>query len=120
MLYFNSYLFNTSNILALKDILKKIYSKKIGLNIINLKYLYLDSNIFAEAITRKLKDRKKRVLRVLKLGLKLTKKPFFKIHFHKENKENCSFFCLKRKLYIYYIMWFSYPSRVCYVYGNNA
>jgi hypothetical protein len=88
MLYFNSYLFNTYNILALKDILKKIYSKKIVLNIINLKYLYLDSNIFAEAITRKLKDRKKRVLRVLKLGLKLTKKPFFKIHFHKENKEN--------------------------------
>ena len=67
MLYFNGYIFNTNNLLPLKDVLKRIYSKKIELNIINLKYLYLDSNIFAEAITRKLKDRNKRVLRVLKL-----------------------------------------------------
>src|ERR1700749_1918151 len=85
MLYFNGYIFNTNNLLPLKDVLKRIYSKKIELNIINLKYLYLDSNIFAEAITRKLKDRNKRVLRVLKLGLKITKKPYFKIHFHKDN-----------------------------------
>jgi Mitochondrial ribosomal protein (VAR1) len=85
MLYFNSYIFNSNNLLALKNILKKIYNKKIELNIINLKYLYLDSNIFAEAITRKLIDRKKGVLRVLKLGLKLTKQPYFKLHFHREN-----------------------------------
>lgn len=82
--YFNNYLFNTKNLLTLKDVLKKIYHKKVELNIINLKYLYLDSNILAEAITRKVKDRKKRVLRILKLGLKLIKKPHFKIHFHKE------------------------------------
>lgn len=84
MLYFNSYLFNANNLLPLKVILTNIYTKKIELNIVNLKYLYLDSNIFAEAITRKLTDRKKRVLRVLKLGLKLTKQPYFKIHLHKE------------------------------------
>lgn len=95
MLYFNSYIFNANNLLPLKDILKKIYHKKVELNIINLKYLYLDSNIFAEAITRKLKDRQKRVLRVLKLGLNLTKKPYFKIHFHKKNKLNF-FFCDKK------------------------
>jgi hypothetical protein len=84
MLYFNSYLFNANNLLPLKVILTNIYTRKIELNIVNLKYLYLDSNIFAEAITRKLQDRKKRVLRVLKLGLKLTKQPYFKIHLHKE------------------------------------
>jgi hypothetical protein len=96
MLYFNSYIFNTNNILPLKEILKKIYNKKIELNIINLNYLYLDSNIFAEAITRKLKDRQKRVLRVLKLGLNLTKKPYFKIHFHKENIKMNFMFCDKK------------------------
>ena len=60
--------------------------------VINLKYLYLDSNIFAEAITRKLIDRKKGVLRVLKLSLKLTKLPYFKIHFHRENIQLNSMF----------------------------
>jgi hypothetical protein len=95
MLYFNSYIFNANNLLPLKDILKKIYHKKIEFNIINLKYLYLDSNIFAEAITRKLKDRQKRVLRVLKLGLNLTKKPYFKIHFHKKINHNF-LFCDKK------------------------
>jgi hypothetical protein len=88
MLYFNSYIFNANNLLPLKDILKNIYSKKIELNIINLKYLYLDSYIFAEAITRKLKDRQKRVLRVLKLGLNLTKNPYFKIYLHASDKKN--------------------------------
>lgn len=96
MLYFNSYIFNANNLLPLKDILKKIYHKKVEFNIINLKYLYLDSNIFAEAITRKLKDRQKRVLRVLKLGLNLTKKPYFKIHFHKKN--NLQFLFCDKKL----------------------
>lgn len=86
MLYFNSYIFNANNLLPLKDILKKIYNKKIEFNIINLKYLYLDSGILAQAISIKLKDRQKRILRILKLGLKLTKKPNFKIHFHKKNK----------------------------------
>jgi hypothetical protein len=84
MLYYNSYIFNAYNLLAIKNILTNIYQKKIVLNIVNLKYLFLDSNILAEAITRKLKDRNKRVLRVLKLALKLIKQPFFKIHLHKD------------------------------------
>jgi Mitochondrial ribosomal protein (VAR1) len=96
MLYFNGYIFNANNLLPLKEILKKIYHKKVELNIINLKYLYLDSNIFAEAITKKLKDRQKRVLRVLKLGLKLTKKPYFKRHFHKDNIQLNFMFCDKK------------------------
>jgi Mitochondrial ribosomal protein (VAR1) len=70
----------------LNNILKKRYGKKISLNIVDLKYLYLDSNIMAEAITTKLKDRKKRVLRVLKRALGLIKKPYFKIHFYNRKK----------------------------------
>jgi Mitochondrial ribosomal protein (VAR1) len=70
----------------LTHILKKRYQKKISLNIVDLKYLYLDSNIMASAITTKLKDRKKRVLRVLKRVLGLIKKPYFKIHFYNRKK----------------------------------
>src|ERR1700709_837140 len=70
----------------LNHILKKRYGKKITLNIVDLKYIYLDSNIMAEAITTKLKDRKKRVLRVLKRALGLIKKPYFKIHFYNKKK----------------------------------
>ena len=70
----------------LNNILKKRYGKKISLNIVDLKYIYLDSNIMASAITTKLKDRKKRVLRVLKRALGLIKKPYFKIHFYNRKK----------------------------------
>jgi len=70
----------------LNNILRKKYGKKVSLNIVDLKYIYLDSNILASAITTKLKDRKKRVLRVLKKTLGLIKKPYFKIHLYNEKK----------------------------------
>jgi hypothetical protein len=86
----------------LNHILKKRYGKKITLNIVDLKYIYLDSNIMAEAITTKLKDRKKRVLRVLKRALGLIKKPYFKIHFYNKKKTleqlNVNFLLMDKKL----------------------
>ena len=86
----------------LNNILKKRYGKKITLNIVDLKYIYLDSNIMAEAITTKLKDRKKRVLRVLKRALGLIKKPYFKIHFYNKKKTleqlNVNFLLMDKKL----------------------
>jgi len=85
----------------LNNILKKRYGKKITLNIVDLKYIYLDSNIMAEAITTKLKDRKKRVLRVLKRALGLIKKPYFKIHFYNKKKTleqlNVNFLLMDKK-----------------------
>lgn len=58
----------------------------MALNVVELKYIYLDSNILAQAVTTKLKDRKKRVLRVLKRVLGLIKKPYYKIHFYNKKK----------------------------------
>jgi Mitochondrial ribosomal protein (VAR1) len=66
--------------------MKRRYGKKITLNIINLKYLYLDSNILGEAITIKLKDRTKRVLRVLKRIMGLVKTPYYKVHFYNKKR----------------------------------
>jgi hypothetical protein len=86
MLYFYDVKSNNKHLGPIKDISKKRYGKKVSLNIVNLRYLYLDSNILAEAIVTKLKDRKKRVLRVLKKTLGLIKKPYFKIHFYNKKK----------------------------------
>lgn len=62
--------------LCVKSILNKLYNNKIEINIINLKYLYLDGNILAMAVIRKLKNRKRRVLKVIRMALKLSKKPY--------------------------------------------
>jgi hypothetical protein len=75
MLYLNILKYNINNMLGLINILNKIYNKSVNLNIKNLKYLYLDNSILANAIVRKVNDRKKRVLRVMKKVLKLLKIP---------------------------------------------
>jgi hypothetical protein len=75
-IYYSKYKFNVKNILNIKSIINKLYNNKIEINIINLKYLYLDGNILALAIARKLKSRRRRVLRVIRMALKLSKKPY--------------------------------------------
>jgi len=59
--------------LNLKNIIYKIYNKKILLKIINMKYLYLDNNIFISSLLIKLNNRKKRALRTIKKGLDVFK-----------------------------------------------
>jgi hypothetical protein len=75
MLCFNDYKNKSKNILALNNIISKIYNKKVEFNIVNLKYLHLNSDIFSEAIVKKLKNRNNRLLKVLKRGLNLVKLP---------------------------------------------
>jgi hypothetical protein len=50
--------------------------KKIELNLINLKYLHLNSNILSQLLTIKLKNRKNRLLRVLNVFLNMVKLPY--------------------------------------------
>ena len=73
-IYLNKYKFNIKNLLYVKNLLSKVYNKTIELNVINLKYLHLDSYILALVISKKLKNRNRRVLRVIRLALKLSKK----------------------------------------------
>ena len=56
---------------GIKSILNKIYDKKIQLNIINLKYLHMNSDLFTEAVSVKLKDRTRSFLRILRKSFKL-------------------------------------------------
>jgi hypothetical protein len=76
MLCFNNYKFKSGNLLNLKSILASIYNKKVELNIINLKYLHLNSDIFSESIAKKLKNRSNSLLKVLKKALSLVKVPY--------------------------------------------
>jgi hypothetical protein len=59
--------------IELKNKLYNIYKKKININVINLKYLYLENTIFLNGIINKLNDRKKKALRVIRKGLSLAK-----------------------------------------------
>lgn len=74
-IFINNFKFNIINLNNLNNIIANIYKKKIVFNIINMKYLHLDNSLFIDAITRKLRDRNKRALRVLRTALDLSKIP---------------------------------------------
>ena len=76
-IYYSRYKFQVKNILNIKNILNKLYNNnRIEINIINLKYLHLDGNILALAVVKKLKSRNRRVLKVIRMALRLSKKPY--------------------------------------------
>lgn len=76
-IYYSKYKFNIKNILVMKNILNKLYNNnKVEISIINLKYLYLDGNVLALAVVRKLKSRKTRILKIIRMALRLSKKPY--------------------------------------------
>ena len=77
-IYYSRYKFNLRNILSVKSVLNKLYNNKIEINVINLKYLHLDGNILALTVAKKLKNRKRRVLKVIRMALRLSKKPYIK------------------------------------------
>lgn len=60
---------------GIENMLSKIFNKKIELNIVNIKYAHLNSDIFAQTISIKLKKKTSSLLRVLKRSLKLVKLP---------------------------------------------
>ena len=72
-LYLNIYKFNLINMIKVRNILKKIYKKKVFINIVNLKAIYLDNSILLSAISRKLKNRRKKVFKVIKKVIKRIK-----------------------------------------------
>ena len=62
--------------LRLNNLLSKIYAKKIEFNLVNLEYLHLNSDILSESIIIKLRNRKNRLLKVLKTSLNMVKLPY--------------------------------------------
>jgi len=74
MLSLNSFKFDRF-LPGLKHLISRIYNKKVELNLVNLKYLHLNSDIFSESIAIKLRKKKNSLLRVLRGSLKLVKIP---------------------------------------------
>lgn len=60
---------------GLKLLIGKLYNKKVELNLVNLKYIHLNSDIFAESVAIKLRNKKNALLKVLRRSLKLVKIP---------------------------------------------
>jgi ribosomal VAR1-like protein len=75
LLNLNKSKFEDEFIMKLKRIIGKIYNKEVEFNIVNLKTLYFNSDIFTEVIATKLKNRKNNLLSVLKSSLYLVKLP---------------------------------------------
>lgn len=57
LLKFNSVKFEKPFILKLTQIVEELYNKKVEFNIVNLKKVYLNSDIFTQAIVLKLKNK---------------------------------------------------------------
>jgi len=75
MISIHNYKYKNWFLLGLKNIMYNVYKKKIEFNIVNLKYMHLSSDILSESMAIKLRNRKNRILRVLKRVLKLIKIP---------------------------------------------
>lgn len=87
MLKLNEKKFYYAHLYKLKNIIKKLYNKQVEFRIINLKKLHLNSDIFSESIAIKLKNRKNRLLRVLKKALNMVTLPYFNKYLFFNNKK---------------------------------
>jgi hypothetical protein len=65
---FNNLLLNLKD-LGLSNFLEKIYGKKVKIKIVELKSIHLNSDVFSKAVALKLKDRKKKAVRVLRRAI---------------------------------------------------
>lgn len=73
---FNQSKFEERYLLPLTSLIRRVYNKKVEFNLVNLKYIYLNSYIFSETLVTKIRNRKNRLLRVLKTSLSMFELPF--------------------------------------------
>nr|YP_010632719.1 ribosomal protein S3 [Pilophorus fibula]WBP64270.1 ribosomal protein S3 [Pilophorus fibula] len=71
LIYFNQSKFDQRFIQPLIDQVKKIYNKNIQINLVDLKYLYLNSFVFSETLLTKLKNRNNNIIKVLDKSLSM-------------------------------------------------
>ena len=69
IIFINKFKFKSNFLLPFTFLIKEIYNKKIEFNLVNLKYLYLNSYIFTDTIVKKIRNRKNSIFWVLKKSL---------------------------------------------------
>ncbi len=77
LLWINKSKFENTYIYPLYKLISEYYDKKIEFNIINLKYLHLNSSILSQFISIKIRNRKNRLLKVLYKYFRKLKIPIF-------------------------------------------
>ena len=88
LLGFNNVKFTKPFISELIRLVQNIYNKKVEFNIVNLKKMHLNSDIFTQAVALKLKNRDNKLYRVLKSSLRKVKLPSVNRITEKSNKAN--------------------------------
>ena len=66
LIYINNSKFKYNLLMHLSNILKRIYNKEVVLDVVNLKYFYLNSDIFTESILLKIRRNRKKIIRKLR------------------------------------------------------
>ncbi len=75
LLDLNNSKFEVDFLSKIKPLVMNLYNKEVEFNIVNLKTLCFNSDMFTEAITVKLRNRDNRLLRVLRSSLHMVKLP---------------------------------------------
>ena len=96
LLKFNNQKFDGGFILKFIGIVKEIYNKKVEFNIVNLKKMHLNSDIYTQAISLKLRNRDNKLYRVLKASLQKIKLPVIRKIDEKQKKPNRDEFFVNR------------------------
>lgn len=75
LLNLNKMKFESNFLSKIEPLITNLYNKKVEFNIVNLKTLCFNSDMFTEAITVKLRNRENRLLKVLRSSLHMVKLP---------------------------------------------
>jgi hypothetical protein len=96
LLLFNNVKFTKPFIFGLIHLVQSIYNKKVEFNIVNLKKMHLNSDIFTQAVSLKLRNRDNKLYRILKSSLRKIKLPSVNRLSEKQNKFNKEEFLINK------------------------
>lgn len=92
----NKLKFNALFMSKLVNLIQQMYNKKVQLNIVNLKKMHLNSDIYTQAVSLKLRNRDNKLNRVLKASLRKIKLPVVRKIDEKQKKPNRDEFFVNR------------------------
>lgn len=96
LLKYNKLKFNNFFLSKLLYLIQMIYNKKVEFNIVNLKKMHLNSDIYTQAVSLKLRNRDNKLYRVLKSSLRKIKLPIISKIDEKQKKPNRDEFFVNR------------------------
>jgi hypothetical protein len=96
LLKINKLKFNDTFLSKLIYLVNKIYKKKVEFNIVNLKKMHLNSDIYTQAVSLKLRNKDNKLYRILKASLRKIKLPTIRKISEKQIKPNKNEFLVNK------------------------